>query len=80
MPGIVHIPDDLASRITAAGVNAESVALQALRQAAEELERARRVTGRRTPAEAAARMRQSRSGNTLPDGISIRDLMTYGRA
>jgi Arc/MetJ-type ribon-helix-helix transcriptional regulator len=35
---------------------------------------------RRTPAEAAARMRENRKGNVLPDGVTIRDLMTHGRA
>ena len=35
---------------------------------------------RRSPAEAAARMRARRIGNILPEGVSIRDLMTHGRA
>jgi metal-responsive CopG/Arc/MetJ family transcriptional regulator len=35
---------------------------------------------RRSPAEALARMRERRRGNILPDGATIRDLMTHGRA
>jgi len=38
------------------------------------------VPARRTPAEAAARLRELRKGNVLPDGVTIRDLMTHGRA
>ncbi len=37
-------------------------------------------SGMRSPIEAAARMRQSRPGNTLPEGITLRELMTHGRA
>jgi hypothetical protein len=35
---------------------------------------------RLTPAQAAARLREARKGNVLPDGVTIRDLMTHGRA
>lgn len=35
---------------------------------------------RRTPTEAAARLRERRTGNVLPEGVTIRDLMTHGRA
>ena len=35
---------------------------------------------RRTAAEAAARLRERRKGTVLPDGVTIRDLMTHGRA
>ena len=31
-------------------------------------------------AEAAARLRERRKGTVLPDGVTIRDLMTHGRA
>jgi hypothetical protein len=34
----------------------------------------------KTPVEAAARLRELRKGNVLPDGVTIRDLMTHGRA
>jgi len=33
-----------------------------------------------TPVEAAARLRELRKGNVLPDGVTIRDLMTHGRS
>jgi hypothetical protein len=68
---VLHIPDDLATRITAQGGDLEVVALEALRHAAEDMERRQR-SGRRTLAKAAARMRQSRTGNPLPDGMTIR--------
>ena len=35
---------------------------------------------RRTATEAAARLRERRKGTVLPDGVTIRDLMTHGRA
>ena len=35
---------------------------------------------RRTPQEAAMRMLERRKFHPLPDGMNIRDLMTYGRA
>jgi hypothetical protein len=38
------------------------------------------TAARRSPAEAAARMRSSRAGNKLPEGVTIRDLLTYERA
>jgi predicted transcriptional regulator len=79
----VRIPDDLAKRLTAVGASPERVALEALQHAADDLERGQRAAGAavdRTPAEAAARMRRSRPGNVLPEGMTVRDLMTYGRA
>ena len=85
---IVHIPDELANRITAAGADPEQLALAALRQAANELERrdssaagaAGHVADRHAAARAAAaRIRENRVGNTLPPGVTIRDLIDYGR-
>lgn len=80
----VRIPDDLAARLAAVGASPERVALEALHRAADALERAHRETAgagpRRTPAEAGARMRHARAGNVLPEGVTIRDLMTFGRA
>ena len=35
---------------------------------------------RRTPQEAATRILERRKFHTLPDGATIRDMMTYGRA
>jgi hypothetical protein len=86
----VHIPDDLARRITAAGVNPEHVALEALRQAAEEMESRQhaaalaaadevRNPALRTPAEAAARIIARRKGVTL-GGFTIKELINEGRA
>lgn len=77
---IVRIPDDLAKRLAAVGASPERVALEALQHAADDLERAAVAIVDRTPAEAAARMRRSRPGNVLPEGITIRDLMSYRRA
>lgn len=86
---VVHIPDELVNRITAAGADPEQLALAALRQAANELERreppaavpaAGPVADRHAAARAAAaRIRQNRVGNTLPPGVTIRDLIDYGR-
>jgi hypothetical protein len=33
-----------------------------------------------TPSQAVARILELRKGNDLPDGVTIRDLMTHGRA
>jgi len=81
---ILDVPDDLAERLCAGGANPAHVALAALNQAADALARGAHPTppdaARRTPAEAAARMRASRAGNILPEGVAIRDLMTHGRA
>ena len=84
----VHIPDDLAARLEAAGADPERVALDALRRAADELERRPQLTAETADAEArrasaraaAARIREARVGTTLPEGVTIRDLVNYGRA
>lgn len=36
--------------------------------------------GKKTPAEAAERIRQMRRGNRLPAGVTIQDLIIEGRA
>jgi metal-responsive CopG/Arc/MetJ family transcriptional regulator len=36
--------------------------------------------GKLTAAEAVQRILEQRKGNVLPEGVSIRELMTYGRA
>ena len=78
----VHIPDDLAARLTALGVNPERVALEAWRHTADDLERAQRAPAgavtRRSPAEAAARIRERRKGVTL-GGLTIKELISEGR-
>ena len=84
----VHIPDDLAARLEAAGADPERVALDALRRVADELERRPQpatetadVEARRASARAAAeRIRQARVGTTLPEGVTIRDLLNSGWA
>lgn len=40
----------------------------------------RHAQARRSLAEAAVRLRERRTGNVLPEGVTIRDLMTHGRA
>ena len=60
-------------------------AAEVVREALERyLARSREDTAQRpsrpTPAEAAARMREQRKGTVLPDGVTIRDLIDYGRA
>lgn len=84
----VHIPDDLARRIAATGVNPEHVALEALRQAAAEMESRQLAAAAEvrdaappshTPAEAAARIIARRKGVTL-GGVTIKELINEGRA
>jgi hypothetical protein len=78
MDVIVKIPDALAVRLREAGADPESLALATLTKAANAQPAAPNRS--RTPAEAAARMRASRAANSLPRGVTIRDLMTHGRA
>ena len=47
---------------------------RALRQAGHE------ATTAHTPTEAAARILELRKGNLLPPGVTIKDLISYGRA
>jgi hypothetical protein len=86
---IVRIPDDLAERVSAADpARLEQAALQAVLRATEDAAESEGRDHRAmagidsdlSPQEAAARMRAARPGNQLPEGVSIRDLMTYGRA
>jgi len=83
----LHIPDDLATRLTAAGANPEHPALEALRHAADEIEHGSRrpseITAdaemRRAAARAAAeRMKKRRKGVTL-GGLTIKELINEGR-
>jgi hypothetical protein len=85
---IVRVPDELADRITSAGGDPEQLALAALRQAADDLAQAshpnaaagRGEQARRAAAKGAGtRIRQNRIGNTLPPGVTIRELINYGR-
>ena len=83
----VHLPDDLAARLEAAGADPERLALEALRHAAEQLEQRDQqpaaVTGddaaRRAAARSAAeRIIQRRKGVTLGD-LTINELINEGR-
>jgi hypothetical protein len=40
----------------------------------------RQTAAKLSAAEAVERLLEQRKGNVLPDGVTIRDLMTYGRA
>lgn len=82
---IVRIPDEHATRVSGAdSARLERAALEAvLRVLEDDRDDPRALEGIASdlsPREAAARMRAARPGNTLPPGISIRDLMTHGRA
>ena len=75
------VPASLAARLSEVADAEHRRPLDVLQDAVDLYIRAKQSSGepRRTRAEAAARMRQSRSGNTLPEGVTIRDLMTFGR-
>jgi len=83
---IVHIPDEHAARVSGADPERlERAALEAVLRVADDAapkdQRAMAgIAADLSPQEAAARMRAARAGNQLPPGVSIRDLMTYGRA
>jgi len=82
---IVRIPDEHAARVSSADPERlERAALEAVLRAADDgLREPRAMAGIASdlsPQEAAARMRAARLGNRLPPDVSIRDLMTYGRA
>jgi hypothetical protein len=76
------MPPALAARLAAVAAEQHRNLRDVLRDAVEMyLSELRPPTSTRSPAEAVARIRASRSGNTLPDGITtIRDLLTFGRA
>ena len=59
---------------TGAYQNIDDLLIQALTSASPPIERPRR-----TPAEAAARIRQARIGTRLPPGVTIRGLIDKGR-
>jgi hypothetical protein len=81
-PTDLAVPPALAAQLQAAAAAQHRPPRDVLRDAVESYLQAVRPSSpsRRSPAEAAARMRQSRPGNKLPEGVTIRDLMTYGRA
>jgi predicted transcriptional regulator len=76
------VPPALAARLQEAAAAQHRPPREVLRDAVELYLREQRPfpPAHRSPGEAAARIRRSRPGNKLPDGVTIRDLMTYGRA
>lgn len=81
------IPPSLMADIQAAAKDEHRPATEVVRDALERYlaewrkgASPRHAQAKRTPAEAAARMREQRAGNVLPEGVTIRDLMTHGRA
>ena len=81
----IHLPPDkeahLAQLAASAGrspdeIVQEAVALWEERQAQQQQAAKRK----HTPAEAAARIRELRKGRFLPEGETIKDLISYGRA
>jgi hypothetical protein len=78
------LPPALMAAVVAAADESHRSIGEIVREALESyLAQSRRsdmVFAPRTPTEAAGRMRQRRAGNRLPDGTTIRDLMTHGRA
>jgi hypothetical protein len=78
------IPPSLAARVQSAADEAHRPAADILREILERhLPEQREQSGQtlpgRSPAQAAARMMAVRKGNILPDGVTIRELMTHGR-
>jgi hypothetical protein len=78
----IHLPPDQEAQLAAFAAVAGRSPSEVVQ---EVLERwlARETNGRKTkttPAEAAARIRELRKGNHLPDGETIKDLINYGRA
>lgn len=78
---IVRIPEEHTARVSSVDPERlEQVALEAiLRTADADRFAVVGIESKLTPQEAAARMRAARPGNKLPPGVTIRDLMTYGR-
>jgi hypothetical protein len=81
------IPPALAAEIQAAAEAEHRTAADLVKDALERYltDRRERTSytreeARPTSAEAATRLRELREGNVLPDGMTIRDLMTHGRA
>ena len=79
---ILLSPPALAARLAAAAADQHRQPRDVLRDAVESYLQALQplTPAQRSPAEAVARMRSSRASNKLPEGVTIRDLMTYVRA
>ncbi|MGD0108118.1 MAG: ribbon-helix-helix protein, CopG family [Rhodopila sp.] len=80
------IPPALLAQVEAAAEEEHRTTADVVREALERyLSRshrdiASRPAAKRTPVEAATRMREQRQGTFLPEGMTIRDLIDYGRA
>jgi metal-responsive CopG/Arc/MetJ family transcriptional regulator len=83
------LPPALLAEVEAMAAGEHRSARDILREAVESYVQARRpfagvngvsATPQRSAQEAAARMLERRKLHSLPEGISIRDLMTFGRA
>ena len=83
-PADALLPPDLIAEVEALAAVERRSSRDILREAVELYLQDRKPVAeprpKLTPKEAAARMLQLRKGNVLPDGVTIRDLMTYGRA
>jgi hypothetical protein len=81
----IHLPPDkeahLAELAASAGRSPDEIVLEAVVLWEERQARQQQVPKRKhTPAEAAARIRELRKGVRLPEGVTIKDLISYGRA
>jgi hypothetical protein len=80
----VRLPPDREAHLTAlaaeSGLSTEEVLEEALVLWEAHQARRGRSRAKHTPAQAAARIRELRKGNSLPDGETIEDLINYGRA
>ncbi len=81
----IHLPPDkeahLAELAASAGRSAGEIVQEAVALWEERQAQQRQVPKRKhSPAEAAARIRELRKGAHLPEGVTIEDLIDYGRA
>lgn len=80
----IRLPPDREAHLTAlaaeSGLSTEEVVEEALALWEARQGQRERPQAKHTPAEAAARIRELRKGNRLPDGETVKDLINYGRA
>lgn len=78
----IRLPPDQEARLAALAASAGRSPSEVVQEALTlwETQRAQRHGAKHTPAEAAARIRELRQGNLLPEGETIRDLIDHGRA
>ena len=81
----ISLPSDQEARLAAVAASTGRSVDQLVREAValwEERQAQQRQAAKpkHTPAEAAARIRELRKGNVLPEGETIKDLINYGRA